>query len=101
MVNHLETKVNSTTVFHPIQRWKRWTVETLTKCLTGKVSNAKMKTTISTLVSILNGCVDEITRQEENSYVRTLLDMGDLLFISLREYRDYMVTHSNWKNICL
>jgi hypothetical protein len=74
-------------------------VETLEKCLMGKISNAKMKTIISLLVSIVNDSVDEITfLREEKSQARTLLEMGYLLFIWLREYR-YYITHSNWKNI--
>ena len=75
-------------------------VETLANCLKGKVSNVKLKTTISTLVSILNDCVDEITSlTEEKCHESTLLQMGDLLFIWLREYRDYIIQHSDWKNI--
>ena len=45
-------------------------VETLAKCLKGKASNAKAKTTISTLVSILNDCVDKITEQREKNVTR-------------------------------
>lgn len=41
-------------------------VKALSTCLKGKVSNTKIQTTISTLISILNDCVDEITTQRKS-----------------------------------
>ena len=75
-------------------------VEPLTTSVKGKISIAKVKMTISTLTSILNDCVDEITRQqEEKCHEKSLLDVGDLLLIWLREYRDSIIEHSDWENL--
>ena len=75
-------------------------VETFVKCLKDSPSNAKTEVIAFVFATILNDCLDEIIDARETiSYERTLLDAGELLFAWLREYRDYIITHSDWKQI--
>lgn len=74
-------------------------VETFVKCLKDRPSNATTKAISSVFATILNDCLDDV--RETISYERTLLEAGDLLFVWLREYRDYIVTYSDWKQITI
>jgi hypothetical protein len=71
-------------------------VEALEKCLKGKASNARSKTTISILASVFNDCGQDW--RSERRKVK-FIGWGDLPFVWLWEYRDYIIKHSDCKNI--